>query len=192
MSCLFNIFCKNKNPNEYYSNINKLITSSLETNEFNFKGQTKIAKVVSLYDGDTCKMTLFLEENLINISDTIKPYRMTVRLNGLDAPEIKGSSDEEKKYAQISKHLLSELILGKLVKINCGNFDKYGRLLAEIFVLDIETNKEINVNEWMIKNGFCKKYDGGTKNDFIPFLKEHLSKDEILAKIKIPRTKNIL
>jgi micrococcal nuclease len=192
MNCLFNIFCKNKKSTEYFNNINKLITSSLETNEFNFKGQIKIAKVVSLYDGDTCKMTLFLEEELINVSNTIKPYRMTVRLNGLDAPEIKGSSDEEKKYAQVSKHLLSELILGKLVKIVCGDFDKYGRLLAEIYVLDIETNKEINVNEWMVKNGFCKRYDGGTKSEFIPFLENHPSKDEILAKIKIPKTKNIL
>ncbi len=35
--------------------------------------------------------------------------------------------------------------------------DKYGRLLAEIYIDDI------HVNQWLINNNLAKPYEGGTK-----------------------------
>ena len=36
--------------------------------------------------------------------------------------------------------------------------EKYGRLLADVLY------DGINMNEWMIHNGYAVKYDGGKKN----------------------------
>ena len=44
--------------------------------------------------------------------------------------------------------------------MECAEFDKYGRLLANIYTLD-NTNKTIN--DEMIELGHAKAYDGGTK-----------------------------
>ena len=44
-----------------------------------------------------------------------------------------------------------------LLQIKCGEFDKYGRLLVDI------TIDGTRVDEWLITNGYAKKYDGGTK-----------------------------
>jgi endonuclease YncB( thermonuclease family) len=47
-----------------------------------------------------------------------------------------------------------------LVYIRCGKFDKYGRLLGDIF---INKKDKISVNELMVANGYGYKYHGGTK-----------------------------
>ena len=49
----------------------------------------------------------------------------------------------------------------KLIKIECFEFDKYGRLLINVWnMVDIDT-----INDIMIKEGHCKVYDGGTKKN---------------------------
>lgn len=44
------------------------------------------------------------------------------------------------------------------------DFDKYGRLLVEIFE-DEQYNESIN--NWLIVNNYAKKYDGGTKTKWV-------------------------
>jgi endonuclease YncB( thermonuclease family) len=108
-------------------------------------------RVIKVYDGDT-----------ITIASTIpikkSPlYRFSVRLNGIDTPEIKGSDEIEKRVALIARDALSEKILYKDVELINVQTEKYGRLLAEVVF-----NGE-NMNEWMITQRFAVKYDGGTK-----------------------------
>ena len=55
---------------------------------------------------------------------------------------------------------LREKILNKIVTIECKDFDKYGRLLVEIFYEDI------NINNWLIENNYAKKYYGGKKTEW--------------------------
>ena len=43
------------------------------------------------------------------------------------------------------------------MNVQCGKFDKYGRLLVDLFDGDLHINQE------MIKNGHGYKYIGGTK-----------------------------
>ena len=108
-------------------------------------------RVIKVYDGDT-----------ITIASTIpiknSPlYRFSVRLNGIDTPEIKGSDEIEKRVALMARDALSEKILYKDVELINVKTEKYGRLLAEVVF-----NGE-NMNEWMISKRFAVEYDGGTK-----------------------------
>jgi endonuclease YncB( thermonuclease family) len=50
------------------------------------------------------------------------------------------------------------LILNKWVILECGNFDKYGRILGKI---KINKNDKLYINDDMINKGYG--YFGGTK-----------------------------
>ena len=84
---------------------------------------------------------------------------MSVRLNGIDAPEIKGKdvSDEEKEAAIIARDVVSKMILHKYVVLKNIQTEKYGRLLADVYI------DNINLNEYLITHRYAVKYDGGKK-----------------------------
>ena len=84
-------------------------------------------------------------------------YRFSVRLNGIDTPEIKGKDEDEKQCAVLARDALKELIVGRNVELRNVQTEKYGRILAEVYC------DNINLNEWMITQRFAVKYDGGTK-----------------------------
>jgi len=112
--------------------------------------------VIKVYDGDTITIATklpYLESPL---------YRFQVRLNGIDSPEIKGKTDEEKEEAHKSKRALEALVLHKVVQLKNKKQEKYGRILADIYVKNL-LNEDVYVNEWLIRQGFALPYDGGTK-----------------------------
>ena len=108
-------------------------------------------KVVKVYDGDT----FTLAAKLPNTDGPV--YRFTVRLNGIDTPEIKGKTATEKELAKKARDALSSLIMNKIIILKNIETEKYGRLLAEVYVDDI------NINNYMVDNKYAVKYDGGTK-----------------------------
>tara|TARA_B100001027_G_C16208199_1_gene303855 strand:- start:133 stop:573 length:441 start_codon:yes stop_codon:yes gene_type:complete len=129
-----------------------------KTKKFSLEGQTKLCKVVSVYDGDTCNV-VFDHNGVIN--------RWNVRMNGYDTPEMRPSKklpnrDEIKQKAILSRDFLKSLIFNneQLVYLKCGKFDKYGRLLGDIY---INEDDEESVNSLMIKTGHGYEYHGGTK-----------------------------
>lgn len=109
-------------------------------------------KVIKVYDGDTITIAAKLPNTLGPI------YRFSVRLLGIDSPEIKGSTFKEKELAIISRNILFQLIMGKIVYLRNVSMEKYGRILADVYLGDL------HVNDWMIKNGYAIPYDGGTKH----------------------------
>jgi endonuclease YncB( thermonuclease family) len=132
------------------------------TPEFTFEGQSLFGKVVQVYDGDTIWV-------VIKIRGTYN--RVKVRLNGIDAPELKPSLKVENrnkiiKLAEESKEFLSNLILNKIVTLKCHKYDKYGRLLADLFLED-KDKQIINISEHMIKNKKAYPYDGNKKIEII-------------------------
>lgn len=124
---------------------------------FTFEGQTLQAKVVSVYDGDTVKVVFPLGETY---------YKWNCRLTGIDTPEIRTRCKTEKAHGYKVRDVLREKILNKVVTLKCGEFDKYGRLLAEIQCV----GEECTVNQWLINNEYAFKYDGGTKQSWSEFL----------------------
>ena len=128
------------------------------TNLFSFNGETHLAKVVKCYDGDTIHCVFKHDQ---------KYYKFHVRMYGYDAPEMRPSlqltesvRNEIKENALKAKHKLEELILFKIVILECLNFDKYGRLLANVKINKDDTK---TINQVMIDLGHGKEYYGGTK-----------------------------
>ena len=107
-------------------------------------------KVVKVYDGDTITVATRLP-----YSD--KWYRFSVRLAGIDSAEIKGKTPNEKAAALKARDALHDLIFGKIVKLKRVSTEKYGRLLADIYLEDL------HVNKWLLDNGLAIPYDGGNK-----------------------------
>lgn len=112
-------------------------------------------RVIKVYDADTITIASKLPY------DASPMYRLSVRLNGIDAPEIKGKdvSDEEKESAKVARDFVSNLVFNKFVRLENIQSEKYGRILADVFVGDI------HINELLIKQRYAVKYDGGTKKN---------------------------
>jgi endonuclease YncB( thermonuclease family) len=110
-------------------------------------------KVVKVYDGDTitiaCKI-LTQENSPI--------YRFSVRLREINSPEMKTKSPVEKQIEKKSQKALSDLIFDKIVYLTDVGMDKYGRVLANVYL------DQINISCWMLQNNHAVKYDGGTKD----------------------------
>lgn len=106
-------------------------------------------KIIKCYDGDTVTIATFINNEV---------YRFNIRMLGYDCAEIKSKDPQEKQVAKWAKEYITEMIHGKIVKIikNDG-YDKYGRLLLE---LEIDN---INVNEVM-QRMWGVSYNGGHKD----------------------------
>ena len=49
------------------------------------------------------------------------------------------------------------MILHKVVRLENVSYDKYGRILCNLYLDDI------SISEWLMSNHFAVSYDGGTK-----------------------------
>lgn len=120
-------------------------------------------QVVKVYDGDTITIASKMPY------DNSPIYRFSVRLNGIDTPEIKGKTEDEKSMAIEARNKLNELIMNKRVFLKNVSTEKYGRILADVYLDDT-----IHINQWMIDNRYAVKYDGGTKHTPESWVQYHL------------------
>jgi endonuclease YncB( thermonuclease family) len=128
-----------------------------DTVEFTFP--IKGGRVIKVYDGDTITIASklpFAESPL---------YRLSVRLNGIDTPEIKGKTEDEKTAAKQARDAVSNLILNKYVTLQNIETEKYGRILANVYIGDL------HLNDWLVSERYAFKYDGGTKKQPTSWLK---------------------
>tara|TARA_B100000424_G_scaffold264997_1_gene254048 strand:- start:860 stop:1309 length:450 start_codon:yes stop_codon:yes gene_type:complete len=130
-----------------------------KTKMFSFEGRECLGKVVDVYDGDTVKIVFPLSDK-----EPERLYKWNCRLINVDTPELRTKNLKEKEFGKKVRDFLREKILHKVVNVKCLDFDKYGRLLVEIFTIENENIKEECINNWLIENGYAKKYDGGTKS----------------------------
>lgn len=82
-----------------------------------------------------------------------KGEREKIRLIGIDAPESRNVFDKKiGYYGKESKDYLTQLLYGKLVKLDAdiGLTDKYGRTLAYVY---LENGTFVNAD--LIKNGYA-------------------------------------
>lgn len=108
-------------------------------------------KVIKVYDGDTITIASILP----NTTEPI--YRFSVRLNGIDTPEIRGKTPTEKALAIRVRDELYAKIYGKMVTLKNVDTEKYGRILADVYL------EEEHINEWLVNQEFAVYYDGGAK-----------------------------
>ena len=67
------------------------------------------------------------------------------------------------------QHPLSNLLLHKVVTLKNIGTEKYGRLLADVYLDDLY------INDWLIRERYAVKYDGGTKKRPKSWLKYRLT-----------------
>ena len=120
-----------------------------DTVEFTFP--IKGGRVIKCYDADTITIASKLPYKESPL------YRLSVRLTGIDAPEIKGKSEEEKELAKQARDFVSNLILNKYVRLENVESEKYGRILADVYIGDV------HLNDLLIRERYAVKYGGGTK-----------------------------
>ena len=86
---------------------------------------------------------------------------------GIDTPESRTSDKVEKIFGKQSKKVLKEWCMKAVasekddieIELRCTDADprdKYGRVLAEIWVC--EDDEWTNVNQWMCENGYAVPY----------------------------------
>jgi len=144
---------------KYKENIEELEKcDEKNTDFFNLKGESHLAKVVKCYDGDTMHCIFYHDG---------KYQKFNVRMYGYDTAEMRPSRSlpdkvrkAEKSKALSAKKRLQELVLNKVVIVECLGFGKYGRLLANV---KINESDDKTVNQLMIDEGHGKEYYGGTK-----------------------------
>lgn len=133
-----------------------------DTVEFTFPIQG--GRVIKVYDGDT----ITIASKLPFVDSPL--YRLSVRLNGIDTPEIKGKTEDEKTAAKQVRDVLSNMILNKYITLANVQTEKYGRILADVYI------GELHVNEWLVSERYAVKYDGGAKKVPESWLQYRLSK----------------
>ena len=99
-------------------------------------------RVIKVYDGDTLTIGTYIDE---------KAYRFSVRMKGIDCPEMKGPNAERAKRARDD---LIELVFHKVITLKDVGYDKYGRILADVYLNDL------HVNAWMLERGAVPYFGG--------------------------------
>jgi micrococcal nuclease len=120
--------------------------------DFSLKGHKTYARFSDCYDGDSTKAIFSFQGSI---------FKWTCRLDGIDTPELRTKNTEEKKAAIVARDALKGIIMGPKLKIECGEFDKFGRLLVKI-----ETAEGKDVGESMIEQGYAKPYHGGHRPEW--------------------------
>ena len=107
-------------------------------------------RVISVYDGDTVTVAA-------RLGHRGKPYQFKVRLNRIDTAEMRSHDAAEKQAALEAKEALSTRVLNKGVTLKHVSYEKYGRILADVYY------KGVCINDWMLSGKFAVPYDGGKK-----------------------------
>lgn len=97
------------------------------------QGAEFTAKVVVVLDGDTVMVQR-------------KGGLVKIRLAEIDAPE------KAQIFGETSKHSLSDMVLGKQVKVSSQAVDKYGRMVAHLALDGLDVNAE------QIRRGMAWEY----------------------------------
>jgi micrococcal nuclease len=114
-------------------------------------GDYEGAIYVRNYDGDTITF------NLPGLHPIIGE-KISIRVNGIDTPEIKGKCEKEKYDAKQAKEMVVDILKGaEQVSLRNMERGKYFRIAADVIV-DGES-----LGEMLIRAGMAIRYDGRKK-----------------------------
>jgi endonuclease YncB( thermonuclease family) len=105
-------------------------------------------EVVSIYDGDTFKVDLAGVHPLFGDD-------VSIRLHGVDTPEIRGSDERVKALVEKARDLTAKALQGaNRIELKNPQRGKYFRIVAEVYV-DGDSLAEL-----LTRAGLAKAYDG--------------------------------
>ena len=83
---------------------------------------------------------------------------MSIRINGIDTPELRGKCDKEKQLARLAKQFTVErLRAAKSIVLKNIKRGKYFRLIADVYL------DGVNLGGLLIKSKHAVRYKGKTK-----------------------------
>ena len=144
-----------------FSMLTGLITSFLPLIQSHATIRTIIGTVTKVSDGDTIQIT------------TPEQTKLRVRLYGIDAPEMPKTNPPPgyvrvhgESFGKDCKKALEAKIMGKKIRLDIMDIDKYRRTVGIVWL----ENRNINLE--MIREGYAKAYEEYLK---APYRSEFLS-----------------
>ncbi|XOF33515.1 MAG: thermonuclease family protein [Candidatus Electrothrix sp. YB6] len=114
-------------------------------------GNLKDVQFIKNYDGDT--ITVDLKGHHPLFGDNI-----SVRVAGIDTPEIRGKCAQEKELAREAKQVVGQILQdARRIRLNNVRRGKYFRIVA-----DVKADRQ-DIAELLIDEGLAVPYDGGKK-----------------------------
>jgi micrococcal nuclease len=121
-------------------------------------------RVAKVTDGDTmrvrhCPSLLNCPEFDPNVKQQPKESTLTIRLYGVDCPELKKKSNDapSQPFAQDAKDFTSQLVLGQPVDIKLLRKDQYGRAVAAV---QTHSSSNADVSMELTARGLALLYKG--------------------------------
>lgn len=109
--------------------------------------KVKLGRVI---DGDTFKVYLACSYKLFCSS-------VSVRVRGIDTPELRSKDPAEKQKAQEARAFTKKFLEGGKIRLKDCTKDKYFRLLCDVTV------DGKNLASALLEAGLAKEYEGGGK-----------------------------
>ena len=114
-------------------------------------GDVIVAEITSVYDGDTFHCNVSGYPPIIG-------ERISIRINGIDTPEMRDNRPAVKALArQAKQYTVQRLREGRKIELRNMQRDKYFRILTDVYVDGSSLGREL------IQRGLAKQYDGGKK-----------------------------
>ena len=118
------------------------------------------AQVLRIIDGDTfeARLRVWFRQDVT----------VLVRLRGVDAPELKGATDYERRLALEARDTLAAILHGGEAVLSDLGADKYhGRVVATVSVADGRGGLD-DVAAMLIAGGYGRAYAGGRRGEWRP------------------------
>ncbi|WP_067207523.1 thermonuclease family protein [Marinomonas aquimarina] len=117
----------------------------------------KVARINSVYDADTFRV------DISNWPDIVGK-NIPVRVNGVDAAEIRGKCLSEKQQAKAARDYTRRFLeSGHTIELRNIQRGKYFRLLADVYV------DGASLSEALIASGHARTYHGGTRQGWCAY-----------------------
>jgi micrococcal nuclease len=127
-----------------------LVSVTSQAKSINY-GTATVSEVTSIYDADTFRAT-------IDGWPAIIGERISIRVNGVDTPEMRGKCKEEKDLARKAKqHTVNLLRSSTTIKLKNLKRGKYFRIVADVYA------DNQSLSESLINAGLGIPYFGKTK-----------------------------
>ena len=130
-----------------------ILNSLLISSTFAY-GDVKISKVISIYDGDTLRVSIDSFPDIVG-------KNIRIRIKGIDAPEIKGKCQNEIDLAIMARdYLINAINQSSQIELRNMERGKYFRIVGELYI-DGE-----NISKGLLKEKLAYIYHGGKKRSW--------------------------
>jgi len=139
---------------KYITVILFILTFAVPSNATDKKtyGNIIVSRLIDVYDGDTFKVDI----------DEFPPIigkNISIRVYGIDTPEIKGTRTKE--LANRAKYMARSMLKkAKVIELRDIRRGKYFRIIADVWI------DGKNLGQHLIKQGLAKPYFGGKRSEW--------------------------